>query len=160
MSIGILVLHTWPGPCISRKKRSEYKDGFPRNAVVKIHLPRQESQKLQAGLIPESRRSPGIGTGNPPQYSCLENPMGSGTWQTIVCGVAKSWTYWVHRHEYEDYAKGWIYRIWCYSTLLSVRMYQESHISSLETERDHCNAFYWYWKFGNRHQFLEKWSRT
>ena len=28
-----------------------------------------------AGLIPESGRSPGEGNGNPLQYSCLENPM-------------------------------------------------------------------------------------
>ena len=27
------------------------------------------------GLIPGSGRSPGEGTGNPLQYSCLENPM-------------------------------------------------------------------------------------
>ena len=25
-------------------------------------------------------RSPGEGNGNPPQYSCLENPMDSGVW--------------------------------------------------------------------------------
>ena len=30
------------------------------------------------GLIPESGRSPGEGNGNPPQYSCLENPMDRG----------------------------------------------------------------------------------
>ena len=27
--------------------------------------------------------------GNPPQYSCLENPMDRGTWQATVHGVAK-----------------------------------------------------------------------
>ena len=26
-------------------------------------------------LIPGSGRSPGVGNGNPPQYSCLESPM-------------------------------------------------------------------------------------
>ena len=30
--------------------------------------------------IPGSGRSPGEGNGNPLQYSCLENPMGGGTW--------------------------------------------------------------------------------
>ena len=30
------------------------------------------------GLIPELRRSPGGGHGNPLQYSCLENPMDRG----------------------------------------------------------------------------------
>ena len=31
-----------------------------------------------AGSFPESGRSPGGGTGNPSQYSCLENPMDRG----------------------------------------------------------------------------------
>ena len=30
------------------------------------------------GLIPGSGRYPGGGHGNPPQYSCLENPMDRG----------------------------------------------------------------------------------
>ena len=41
---------------------------------------------------PQSGRSPGGGNGNPLQYSCLENPMDTGAWQTTVQGVAKSWT--------------------------------------------------------------------
>ena len=36
------------------------------------------------GLIPESRRSPGVGNGNPLQYFCLENSMDRGTWQATV----------------------------------------------------------------------------
>ena len=44
------------------------------------------------GSVPGSRRSPGEGNGNPPQYSCLGNPMGRGAWQVIVYRVAKSWT--------------------------------------------------------------------
>ena len=46
-----------------------------------------------AGLVPESGRSPGEGNGNPVQYSCLENSMGRGTWQATVHGVAKSQTW-------------------------------------------------------------------
>ena len=34
----------------------------------------------------------GGGHGNPPQCSCLENPMDRGAWWAIVRGVAKSWT--------------------------------------------------------------------
>ena len=37
-------------------------------------------------------RSPGVGNGNPLQYSCLEDPMDRGAWLTTVHGVAKSWT--------------------------------------------------------------------
>ena len=29
--------------------------------------------------------------GNPPQYSCLENPMDRGAWLATVRGVSKSW---------------------------------------------------------------------
>ena len=36
------------------------------------------------GSIPESRRFPGEGHGNPLQYSCLENSMDRGAWQTTV----------------------------------------------------------------------------
>ena len=38
------------------------------------------------------RKSPGVGNGNPLQYSCLGNPTDRGAWWTIVHGVAKSQT--------------------------------------------------------------------
>ena len=41
------------------------------------------------GSIPGSGRYPGEGNGNPLQYSCLENPMGRGTWWATVHGVAR-----------------------------------------------------------------------
>ena len=44
------------------------------------------------GLIPVLGRSPGEGTGNPLQYSCLENPMDGGAWRAMVHGVTKSRT--------------------------------------------------------------------
>ena len=44
------------------------------------------------GLIPGLGRSSGGGSGNPLQYSCLENFMDRGPWQAIVHGVAKSQT--------------------------------------------------------------------
>ena len=45
------------------------------------------------GSIPELGRSLGEGNGNPLQYSCLENLMDRGAWQTTVHGVAKSQTW-------------------------------------------------------------------
>jgi len=36
------------------------------------------------GLISEPGRSPEVGNGNPIQYSCLENSIGSGTWWVTV----------------------------------------------------------------------------
>ena len=44
------------------------------------------------GSIPGSGRSSGEGNGNPLQYSCLENPMDGGAWQSTVHRVTKSWT--------------------------------------------------------------------
>ena len=35
------------------------------------------------GSIPGFGRSPGEGNGNPLQYSCLENPMDRGAWQSM-----------------------------------------------------------------------------
>ena len=43
-------------------------------------------------LIPRWGTSPAGGKGNPLQYSCLENPMNSGTWRAIVHEVKKKQT--------------------------------------------------------------------
>ena len=42
-----------------------------------------------AGLIPESGRSPGEGKGNPLQYSFLENSLNRGAWKATVHGVTR-----------------------------------------------------------------------
>ena len=44
----------------------------------------------EVSSIPGSGRSPGGEHGNPFQYSCLENPMDRGVWQSTVHGAAKS----------------------------------------------------------------------
>ena len=43
-----------------------------------------------AGSNSGSGRSPGEGNGNSLQYSCLENPMGRGTWRATFHGVTES----------------------------------------------------------------------
>jgi len=45
--------------------------------VVK-NLPTKARDKGDVGSIPGLGRSPGVGNGNPLQYSCLENPMDRG----------------------------------------------------------------------------------
>ena len=45
-----------------------------------------------AGWIPGSGRFPGVGIGNPLQYSCLENTMDRVTWQAAVRGLAGNQT--------------------------------------------------------------------
>ena len=41
------------------------------------------------GSIPGLGKCPGEGNGNPLQYSCLENPMDKGAWQSTVHGVER-----------------------------------------------------------------------
>ena len=41
------------------------------------------------GSIPGLGRSPGGGSGNPLQYSSLENPMDRGAWWATVHGIEK-----------------------------------------------------------------------
>ena len=62
--------------------------GFPGGSEVK----ESACNAGDMGSIPELGRSLGEGSGNPLQYSCLENPMDGGAWRAIVRGVAKSWT--------------------------------------------------------------------
>ena len=56
--------------------------------VVK-NLPVNAGDIKDLGLIPGSGRAPGGGTGNPLQYSCLENPMDRGACTAIVHGVTE-----------------------------------------------------------------------
>ena len=58
----------------------------------KQNLPTNEGDVRDLGLIPRSRRSPGVGNGNPFQYSCLENPMDRGDRRAMVHRVVKSRT--------------------------------------------------------------------
>ena len=65
--------------------------GFPGGAAVKNTLASAGGAR-DAGLIPGSGKSPGIGNGNLLQYSCLENSMDRGDWRATVHGLAKSQT--------------------------------------------------------------------
>ena len=65
--------------------------GLPIGTVVK-NSPANAGDTRDVGSILGSERSPGIGNGNPLQYSCLENSMDSGAWQATVHRVTKTWT--------------------------------------------------------------------
>ena len=56
------------------------------------HPPASAGDEDDVHSVPGSGRSPGGGNGNPPQDSCLGNPMDKGAWWAIVHGVAKSQT--------------------------------------------------------------------
>ena len=63
-----LGLPRWPGG-----KESSYQTGDAR----------------EENSIPGSGRSPGVGNGNPLQYSCLENPTDRGNCQATVRGIVE-----------------------------------------------------------------------
>ena len=56
------------------------------------NTPANAGDLRDVGSTPGFVRSPGGGSGNPFQYSCLENPMNRGAWQAIVHRVAQSRT--------------------------------------------------------------------
>ena len=62
--------------------------GFPGGSGGKE--PANAGDARDVGSIPGLGRSPGIGNGNPLQYSCLQNLMERGAWRATVHGVAKS----------------------------------------------------------------------
>ena len=65
----IEVLHKFPGSSVGKESACSAGD---------------------RGLIPVLGRSSREGTGNPLQYSCLDNPMDRGAWWATVHGVTES----------------------------------------------------------------------
>ena len=76
-------------------------------ALVVKNPPSNVGDVRDKGSIPGSGRSPGVGNGNPLQYSCLENFMDRGAWWAT--GVTKSQTPlndWEHTHSYNSISHG------------------------------------------------------
>ena len=63
-------------------------NGFPGGARVK-NPPAKAGDLRDMGSAAGLGRSHGGGSGSPPHYSCLGNPMDRGAWRATVCGVAK-----------------------------------------------------------------------
>ena len=59
-------------------------------ALVVKNFPASAGDVRDTSLIPESGRSPGVGYGNPLQYSCLGNSMDRDAWGALVHGATKS----------------------------------------------------------------------
>ena len=78
-SEGIEVAPACKGPALSFKRWLSCKESAC-----------QAGDTGDVGLIPDLRRSPGEGNGNPLEYSCLENPMDRGAWRAPVHGVAET----------------------------------------------------------------------
>ena len=78
----------WACTRVGRDLAAKQKQSLPGGSDCK----ESACNEGDSGMIPGSGRSPGEGNGNPLQYSCLENSMDKGTWQTTVPVVIKSWT--------------------------------------------------------------------
>ena len=70
-------------------KSYELLMGFPGGSMVK-NPPANAGETGDSGSVTGLGRSPGVGNGNPLQYSCLENSMDRGAWWPTFHGVAKS----------------------------------------------------------------------
>ena len=77
--------------------------GFPGSSVVK-NLPANAGDM---GSIPGLGRSPGGGSGNPLQYSCLENATDREAWWATVHGV------WTNLTRLSYWTQAWSLRTWC-----------------------------------------------
>ena len=62
------------------------------------------------GSVPGLERFPGVGNGNPLQYSCLENSMDRGSWQATVT----EWDMTEHAHARLHKTESWQMLIKCY----------------------------------------------
>ena len=84
-----LLGHCTPGLRVVRENRRDKADG---GGSVVMNLSTNAGAIGDVGSIPGWERSPGGGSGNLFQHSCLENPMDRGALQTAVLRVSKSWT--------------------------------------------------------------------
>ena len=66
--------------------------GFWGGSVVKNPPTKAGDPGDESSISLALGRAHGGGIGNWLHYSCLENPMDRGAWQTVVHGVAESWT--------------------------------------------------------------------
>ena len=68
------------------------------------YLPANAGDAGDTSSVPGLGRLPGVGNGNPLQYSCLENSMDREAWQATVHGITKSETQmsdWAQMHSLE-----------------------------------------------------------
>ena len=88
------VVRQWAYKCSVKKKTVECHGKyrcFPGGSVVK-NPPADAGVGVGGVLILGSGRSSGERSGNPLQYSCLENPMDRGAWELQSLDLQKSRT--------------------------------------------------------------------
>ena len=102
-------------------------NGASQVALVVKNLPANAGDISDVGWIPGSARSPRGTCDNPLQYSCLENLMGRGSWQTTVLSVAESDTTEMTEHTYIN----WLWDSLCGSVFSSPSIFY-SYASTLQ----------------------------
>ena len=78
------------------------------------------------GLTPGSGRSPGVGNGNPLQYSCLGNLTDRGAWRATVQGVVKSQTQLTHTNTHTSRSLFSLLFFDCFLLIWSKRVFDSS----------------------------------
>ena len=74
------------------QKQEMYSPLKPKVMLVVKNLSANAGDARDASLILGLGRSPGVGSGNLLQYSCLENSVDRGAWWATVHGITKSQT--------------------------------------------------------------------
>ena len=74
-------------PCIFREAWAQRQLGACIHFLGGSGIKNPPGNAGDLGSIPGWGRSPGEGSGNPLQYSCLENPTDRGAWRATVHGV-------------------------------------------------------------------------
>ena len=84
-------------------------------AVVR-NLPDKAGDTREVALTLGLGRSPGMGNGNPPQYSWLENPMDGGAWWATIQWVTKSRTWLSNQKKKKSEHSFWLGWLWLISS--------------------------------------------
>ena len=72
--------------------RGRYLSTYKVKTILDRLIVKKQLQCRKPGSHPWDRKIPKEATGNPLQYSCLENSIDRGAWLATVHGVAKSQT--------------------------------------------------------------------
>ena len=88
------VTNTWTSLSFMRR---QYLTLEVQVVLVVENLPASGGDARDAGSIPGSGKSPGVGNGTPLQYSCLESSTGREAWRATVHWAAQSQT-WLSTH--------------------------------------------------------------
>jgi len=116
-------IFTWPTWCLQKRLPAEIFPllmlwGLSGGSVVR-NLPANVGDARDTGSIPGSGRSPGEGSGNSLQYSCLRNPMDRGAWQVQSMGSLGIQSMGSQRAAGVEKLVDWLYFYFMSSMLLS-----------------------------------------